>query len=147
MTGPTNTLFRVLTALASIAAGVLHWEIWAHHGYRSTPIREMFIASAVTGVAVGAVALIGRPRAAALAVVANIGFLAAFVLSRVSEVPTFHGPWSEMGLAPNDATLLGVSTTLVLLIAEGAAVVFGLASLAFSRGPRSVPLPSAVARA
>jgi len=141
-----NKVLRAATALLSIGAGVLHWDIWAHHGYRFTPVREMFVASAGVGVVVGLVALFGR-WAALGAVVANAAFLGAFALSRLSEVPTFHGGWSESGLAPKDATILGVSTVLVLVVSEGLAVVCGLASLLARRQPRSRPLPNEFARA
>lgn len=142
-----NFLLRALTAAASIAAGVLHWDIWAHHGYRATPIREMFAAAAVLGVALGLVALIPKSRAALPAAAASAMFLAAFALSRVGEVPTFHGGWSETGLAPTDATIIGISTTFLLLLAEAAAVAAGVASLFFSGAPRSTPLPNEFARA
>jgi len=147
MTGTVNTLLRTLAAVASIIAGVLHWNIWANHGYRQTPIREMFIASAVAGVALGLLAVLPKRWAAIPAVLANAAFLGAFALSRVAEVPTFHGPFSEKGLAPDDAMIVGVSTTLLLLVAEGLAVVLGAASLAFGRAGRSAPLPYEVARA
>ena len=147
MTGTVNTLLRTLAGVASIAAGVLHWNIWADHGYRQTPIREMFIASAVVGVALGLLAVVPKRGAAIPAAVANAVFLGAFALSRVAEVPTFHGPFSEKGLAPEDAMLVGVSTTLLLLVAEAVAVVLGLASLAFGRARRPAPLPYEVARA
>jgi len=142
-----NTVLRALAAAASIAAGVLHWDIWANHGYKATPIREMFIASAVVAVALGLLALVPRSKAAIPAGVANAAFLGAFALSRVSEVPTFHGPWSENGLAPADATILGVSTTLLLLVAEALAVTFSVASVVLGRRRRSVPLPAEHARA
>jgi len=142
-----NTLLRAVTAVLSIGAGVLHWDIWANHGYRSTPVRELIVASAVIGVIVGLVALIDRPRAAIPAVVANAAFLGAFALSRWTELPTFHGGWSESGLNPTDATILGVSTTLLLVLAEGLAVLCGLASVYFGREPRAVPLPTDFARA
>lgn len=142
-----NPLLRSLAAVASIAAGVLHWDIWANHGYRSTPIRELFIASAVVAVVAGLIALTPKRGAAIPAALVNALFLGAFVLSRVSEVPTFHGAFSERGLAPRDATFMGVSTTLLLLIAEGVAVVFGLASILFGRTRRSRPLPVEFARA
>jgi len=141
-----NKVLRAATALFSIVAGVLHWDIWAHHGYRSTPVREMFVASAAAGVLVGLLALVGR-YGALPAVAANAAFLGAFALSRLSEVPTFHGGWSETGLAPKDATLLGVSTVLVLVVSEGLAVVCGLASLVFGRGSAGQPLPAEYARA
>ncbi|MEO5680119.1 MAG: hypothetical protein ABIS47_10665 [Acidimicrobiales bacterium] len=147
MTGTSNTALRATAGLASIAAGALHWDIWANHGYRATPIREMFIASAVVAVVLGLVAVVPKRAAAMPAAVANALFLGAFTLSRVSTVPTFHGKWSESGLAPKDAMILGVSTTLLLLVAEGLTVVCGLASLLLGRPRRSVPLPGAVARA
>ena len=141
-------VLRVAVALFSIGAGVLHWDLWANHGYRSTPVREMFLASAVVGVLVGLLALVDRRWAVVPAVVANAAFLGGFALSRTSEVPTFHGGWSESGLAPASATLGGVSTTLVLVVAEGLAVVCGLAAfLAGRRRPRRQGLPAEVARA
>jgi len=142
-----NILLRTLAAVASIAAGVLHWDIWANHGYRNTPIREMFITSAVVGVAVGLIALLPKRGAGVLAGLANAVFLGAFALSRVSEVPTLHGGFSEKGLTPEDAMILGVSTTLLLLVAEGVAAVFGLGSILFGRPPRRRSLPAEVSRA
>lgn len=147
MTGTVNTLLRTLAGVASIVAGVLHWNIWADHGYRQTPIREMFIASAVVGVALGLLAVVPKRGAAIPAAVANALFLGAFALSRVAEVPTLHGPFSEKGLAPEDAMIVGVSTTLLLIVAEAVAVALGLASVAFGRARRSAPLPYEVARA
>jgi len=141
-----NKVLCAAVAIFSIGAGVLHWDIWAHHGYRSTPVREMFVASAVVGVAVGLLALLGRRSVVLLAVAANAAFLGAFGLSRVAKVPTFHGGWSESGLSPRDATLLGVSTVLVLVVSEGLAVLCGLASIAFGHGPRNRPLPAAYPR-
>ncbi len=142
-----NILLRTFAAVASITAGVLHWDIWAHHGYRSTPIREMFIASAAVGVVVGLIAFLPSRGSAILAGLANAVFLGAFALSRVSKVPTFHGSFSETGLAPKDAMLLGASTTLLLLVAEGVAAAFGLGSILFGRPRRSRPLPAEVSRA
>jgi len=142
-----NIALRAVTAVASITAGVLHWDIWANHGYRQAPIREMFVLSAVVGVALGGLALVKHPKAALPAAVANAAFFAAFALSRVSEVPTFHGGWSESGLAPTDATILGVSTTLLLLVAEGLAIVCGLASVLVGRRHRPTPLPGEFAPA
>ena len=143
-----RTVLRVAVALFSIGAGVLHWDLWANHGYRSTPVREMFVASAVLGVLVGFLALVDRRGAVVPAVVANAAFLGGFALSRTSEVPTFHGGWSESGLAPDGATLGGLSTTLVLVVAEGLAVLSGVtALLAGRRRPRSQALPASVARA
>ena len=142
-----NIALRAVTAVASIVAGVLHWDIWAHHGYRSAPVREMFVASAALGVALGLLAFVNRRRAAVPAAVASAVFLAAFALSRLDEVPTFHGGWSDAGLAPQDASVLGVSTTLLLVVAEVAAVLCGLASLLFRRQPRPAALSVAYARA
>lgn len=142
-----NRVLRAATALLSIGAGVLHWDLWANHGYRSTPVREMFVASAVLGVVLGLLCLVEKRWAAIPAAVANAAFLGAFALSRAAEVPTFHGGWSETGLAPDSAMLGGVSTTLVLLVAEALAVVVGLASVAFGRASRRVALPADFARA
>jgi len=141
-----NKLLRSAAALFSIGAGVLHWDIWANHGYRFTPVKEMFVASAAAGVVLGLLALIGRRWWALPAVVANAAFLGAFALSRLDEVPTFHGGWSEKGLAPKEATLLGISTVLVLVVSEGLAVTCGLASLLFGGSPSSRALPSEFAR-
>lgn len=142
-----NTLLRALTALFSVTAGVLHWNLWAEHGYRSTPVRELFIASAVAGIALGLLAIVKRSWAGLPAAVANAVFLGAFALSRVTELPTLHGAWSESGLAPASATILMIPTTLLLLVAEGLAVVCGLASLAFGRERAAAPLPTEFARA
>ena len=142
-----NKVLRAAAGLLSVGAGVLHWDIWANHGYRSTPVRELFIASAVVAVVVGLLAFLDRQRAALPAVVANLVFLAAFGLSRLAEIPTLHGGWSESGLAPASATLGGISTTLLLVLAEALAVACGLASLFFGREPRAAPLPAEFARA
>lgn len=141
-----NKALGAAAALFSIGAGAAHWDIWANHGYRSTPVREMFIASAVVGVVVGLIGLVPKRGAALPIVVANAAFLGAFALSRVTELPTFHGGWSDSGLSPANATYLGVSTTLCLVVAEALAVACGLASFAVGRKPRSRPLPSEVAR-
>lgn len=142
-----NTVLRALTALASIAAGALHWDIWANHGYRSAPVRELLVASAVLGVVLGLLATVNRRTAALPAALANAAFLGAFALSRVGELPTLHGGWREVGLAPADATILGISTTLLLVVAEALAVVFGLASVLFGRQRRPGALPAEFARA
>lgn len=141
-----NKILRAAVALFSIGAGVLHWDIWAHHGYRFSPVRELFVASAVLGVVLGLFALVNRWWAALPAALACAGFLGAFALSRLSEVPTFHGGFSESGLNPSDATLLGVSTTLVLVLCEALAVALGLATLLVGRRPRSQPLPAGYSR-
>lgn len=140
-----NKVLRALAAVLSIGAALLHWDIWANHGYRSTPVREMFIASAVVGGLVALIALFPRRWAALPLVVANAAFLGAFVLSRVAEVPTFHGGWSEKGLAPKGVMTLGISSTGLLIACEGLAIACAIAALAFGRD-RSRPLPAEVAR-
>ncbi len=142
-----NVVLRVATAAFSISAGLLHWDLWANHGYRTTPVRELFLASAVIGVVLGLVAFAKHRRAALPAAVANAVFLGAFALSRVTELPTLHGGWSESGLAPDSATILGISTTLLLLVAEALTVACGLASILLGRAARDVPLPGEYARA
>jgi hypothetical protein len=141
-----NPLLRGATAVLSIFAGLMHWDIWANHGYRSTPVRELIIASAVIGVIVGSIAFVNNQRAALPAATANAVFLGAFALSRLAELPTFHGGWSETGLAPTSADIGGISTTLLIVLAEALAVVCALASLRFGRAPRPTPLPAAFAR-
>lgn len=142
-----NTLLRALTAVFSITAGVLHWNLWSNHGYRSAPVRELFIASAVLGIALGLVAIIERSSSGLPAAAANAVFLGAFALSRVAELPTLHGGWTESGLAPDSATILLVPTTLILLVCEALAVVCGVASAYFGRERASAPLPVEFARA
>jgi len=139
-------ILHAVTALLSIAAGVLHWDIWAHHGYRQAPVRELFVASAAVGVVVGLLAFLSQRWAVLPAVVANAAFLGAFALSRLTELPTFHGSFSESGLNPSDATLAGISTTGLLVASEALAVLLGLASLLFGRRSRSRPLPAEYAR-
>lgn len=141
-----NKVLRALAAIFSIGAALLHWDIWANHQYRFTPVREMFIASAVVGGLVGLFAFFPRRWAAIPVAVANAAFLGAFVLSRVAEVPTFHGGWSEKGLAPKGVVTLGISSTLVLIVCEGLAITFALAALAFGRRDRNIALPAEVAR-
>ena len=139
-------LLNALTVIFSLLAGLLHWDLWANHGYDGTPVRELIIGAAVVGTLVGLLAFSERPGATLPAVVANAVFLFAFALSRVAQLPTLHGGWSESGLAPTGVTSLGVSTTLVLLVAEALAVAGGLGTFLLSREPRPVPLPTAFAR-
>lgn len=141
-----NRLLRAVAGLASIVAGVLHWDIWANHGYRSTPVRELMIASAVIAVVVGLLAYVDRHPAALPVAAVNLAFLGAFALSRIATLPTLHGGWSETGLAPADATFFGISTTLLLLLAEVVAVACGGASLLFGRVAPARALPSEVLR-
>jgi hypothetical protein len=140
-------LLRALTVIFSMLAALLHWDLWANHGYDDTPVRELFIAAAVIGILVGLVAFAERQRTSLPAVVANATFLLAFALSRLVELPTLRGGWSESGLAPEGVTSVGVSTTLVLLVAEVLAVAFGLAVFLLGREPRPVALPTEFARA
>ena len=141
-----NPVLRALTVIFSVVAGLLHWDLWANHGYDATPVRELLIAAAVIGVIVGLVAVSDRPRATLPAIVANAVFLVAFALSRVAALPSLHGMWSESGLAPDGVTSAGVSTTLVLLVAEVLAVACGLGALLLAREPRALPLPTEFAR-
>ena len=142
-----NKVLRAATAIFSVAAAVLHWDIWANHGYRSAPVRELFIASAVVGLVAGLFAFVDRPSAGLPAAAVNAVFLGAFALSRVAALPTFHGGWSESGLAPDRATVLGLSSTLLLLLAEALAVACGVGAAFFGREPRAVALPADFARA
>jgi hypothetical protein len=141
-----NRLLRASAGLFSLVAGLLHWDIWANHGYDSTPVRELMITAAVVGVVLGLLAYVDRQPAALPAAVANLLFLGAFALSRVASLPTFHGGWSESGLAPAGATYFGISTTLLVLLAEALAVACGFASVLFGREAPARALPSEVLR-
>jgi hypothetical protein len=75
--------------------------------------------------------------------------LAALGLSRIASLPTPHGRWSEIGLAPGGQTFFGVRDTLIVIVAEALALVACLALVAVrSRNAvgtvtrrRSAPLP------
>jgi hypothetical protein len=126
---------RAAIALASVLAGVLHYDIWANHGYRAAPVRELFVLQAVAAVAAGALALLPRTVAAAPAVAVSAASLIAFLLSRTVGVPTLHGSFEEGGLQPSDASIAGISTTLLVLLAEAVVVAAG-ASILLRRAPR-----------
>lgn len=143
---PVNPVLRALTVIFSVIAGLLHWDLWANHGYDATPVREMLIASAVIGVVAGVVAFSDRPWATLPAIAANAVFLVAFALSRVASLPSLHGLWNESGLAPEGVTSAGISTTLVIVVCELLAVACGLGAFLLVREPRAVALPTEFAR-
>ncbi len=142
-----NAVLRALTVIFSISAGLLHWDLWANHDYDAIPARELIIASAVIGTVLGLVAFLERQWSPLPAAAANAVFLLAFAVSRLAELPTFHGGWSESGLAPAGVTTVGISTTLVLLVAEALAVACGLGACLTGRKPRPAALPREFARA
>lgn len=115
---------RAISLIASLslaAGGYIHFRLW-DGVYRHAPIREMFVVNFVL-VGVIAIALLASkwfPAAAGAAL--SAGSLAALALSRTVGLPTPHGRWTEVGLAPRQ-TLLGVNETLLIIITELVAVL------------------------
>jgi len=116
---------RIVIAVSSIISGALHFDIWANLGYKSAPVKELFVIQAVLAVVAGLVALAPRTLAVAPALAVNAGSLIAFALSRTVGVPTFHGSFEERALQPSAVR------TIVVLVAEVVAVV--VAGLVLSR--------------
>jgi len=113
----------VAVAAISIAVGgYVHFRLW-HGVYHLAPIREMFVLNVVVS-AFLAFAIFVPGRVTALAGVAlSAGSLGAIALSRTVGLPTPHGRWKEMGLAPAGQKLLGISDTLLVIGAETLALL------------------------
>ncbi|MDP9074908.1 MAG: hypothetical protein M3N98_12200 [Actinomycetota bacterium] len=136
---------RILTAVAALSlalAGYLHLAIWKG-GYRFAPVKEMFLLNVGLSAAVAA-AVLFHPRkltaAAGLALAA--GSLVAFGLSRGPGLPTVHGTFTEMGLAPHNVRFLGTGAAAILLAAEAVAVVCCAAVLLARPAAAKAPRPS-----
>lgn len=113
----------VVAAIAVAVGGYLHLEIWKG-GYRYAPVKEMFLLNVGLSGAV-AVALLLHPRRliAAAGIVLSAGSLTAFALSRGPGLPSRHGIFTEIGLAPLNVRFLGGPAAVTLLAAEAVAVV------------------------
>jgi hypothetical protein len=113
--------FAVIAAIGIAIGGYVHFRLW-HGVYRHAPIREMFVLNIVLS-AVLAVALLVPRRVFAIAGAAlAAGSLTALVLSRTVGLPTPHGRWTEIGLAPGQR-LFGVNETLLIIVAESVALL------------------------
>jgi hypothetical protein len=124
-----NRILTVLAAIGIAVGGYIHFHLW-QGVYHHAPIREMFVLNVVAS-AFLAIAVFIPTRIAALAGAAlAAGSLAALGLSRVASLPTPHGRWSEIGLAPGGQTFFGVSDTLIVIVAEALALVACLALVA-----------------
>ena len=135
---------RFAAAVAAVAIGVggyLHLAIWKG-GYRFAPVKEMFLLNVGISAAVVA-ALVFHPRqlTAAAGLVLSVGSLAAFGLSRGPGLPTLHGTFTEMGLAPHNVRFLGGPAAVTLLAAEAVAVICCTLVLA-SRPVKASPRPA-----
>lgn len=109
----------------------MHFRLW-HGVYHNAPIKEMFLLN-VTVSAFLAVAILipGRATAFAVAILSG-GSLAAIALSRTVGLPTPHGRWKEIGLAPSGQTLFGISDTLLVIVVEAIALLASVALLALA---------------
>jgi hypothetical protein len=113
---------RVLTVVAAIGialGGYIHFRLW-HGVYRHAPVREMFLIDVVLSAFLTIAVFIPRRVFAAAGAVLTGGSLAAIALSRTVGLPTFHGKWTEVGLAPQQS-LFGINETLLVIIAESVA--------------------------
>ncbi len=123
---------RALSVLAAVAiaiGGYLHLAIWSG-GYRYAPVKEMFLLNVGISGAVAAALFFHPRKLTALAGLAlSLGSLAAFGLSRGPGLPTRHGTFTEMGLAPHNVRFLGAPAALTLLAAEALAVLLCTAIL------------------
>ncbi|MDQ1393229.1 MAG: hypothetical protein QOF30_2206 [Acidimicrobiaceae bacterium] len=132
-------IFASVAAISVALGGYLHLQIW-RGGYQFAPVKEMFLLNVGISGAV-AVALLLHPRklTAAAGLLLSFGSLAAFALSRGPGLPTLHGTFKEMALAPHNVRFLGGPAALPLLVAEGLAMICCIVVLA-SR--RNAPAPA-----
>jgi hypothetical protein len=135
---------RIATAVAAIAiavGGYLHLDIW-RVSYRFAPVKNMFLLNVgISGAVAAALFLHPRKVAAAAGLALSVGSLAAFGLSRGPGLPTLHGKFTEMGLAPHNVRFLGGPAAITLLAAEAVAVVC-CAVVLLSRPSTLAPVPA-----
>ncbi len=127
-----------MVAAAAVAlGGYLHLAIW-RGGYRYAPVKEMFLLNVGLSAAVAA-ALAFHPRklTAVAGLAVSFGSLAAFALSRGPGLPTLHGRFTEMGLAPHNVRFLGGPAAIAVLAAEAVAFLASTAMLLGHRTPET----------
>jgi hypothetical protein len=95
----------------------------------------------ISGAVAAALFLHPRKVAAAAGLALSVGSLAAFGLSRGPGLPTLHGKFMEMGLAPHNVRFLGGPAAITLLAAEAVAVVCCTVVL-LSRPSTLAPVPA-----
>jgi hypothetical protein len=131
---------RIVGIVAAVAVGLggyLHLAIW-RGGYRFAPVRELFLLNVGISAAVAAgLAFHPRKLTAAAGLVVSLGTLAAFALSRGPGLPTLHGRFTEMALAPDNVRFLGGPAAIAVLAAEAVAVVATTAMLLGRRAPKT----------
>jgi hypothetical protein len=112
-----------IAALAIALGGYLHLKIWMG-GYRYAPVKELFLLNVgISGAVAAALLLHPRKPVAAAGLAVSAGSLIAFALSRGPGLPTLHGRFTEMGLAPHEVRFLGAPAAVTLLAAEAVAVI------------------------
>jgi hypothetical protein len=114
-------IFALVAVISIAVGGYVHFRLW-HGVYRHAPIREMFVANFVASAIVAVAVLLSRRVFAVAGAAISAGSLTALVLSRTVGLPTFHGRWTEIGLAPGQS-VLGINETLVVIIAESVALL------------------------
>jgi hypothetical protein len=128
-----NRIVSVVAAVAVAVGGYLHLQIWSG-GYRFAPVKEMFLLNVgLSGAVAAALLLHPRKLTAAAGLALSAGSLAAFALSRGPGLPSLHGTFTEMGLAPLNVRFLGGPAAVTLLAAEAAAVLCCAVMLLVSR--------------
>ncbi len=132
---------RLLLPLATLSitiGGYVHFRLW-YGPYHHAPIREMFLLNVSISAFVAVAVLIPGRLGPLAGVVLSAGSLAAIAASRTTGLPTPHGRWAEMGLAPAGQTLFGVRDTLLVIVVETIAVVacLTLAVIATRAGSRA----------
>lgn len=126
-----HRLVGVITAVAIGIGGYLHYDVW-HASYRHLPgsyalVKDMFLANVGLSVLVVLALVISPARLVAVAgLLLSAGSLVAFALSRGPGLPTLHGAFKESGLTPHDVKFLGQPAALIVLVAEGVAVLLCL---------------------
>jgi hypothetical protein len=117
-------LFSVVAAIGIGLGGFVHFRLW-HGVYHLAPIHQMFVLNIVLSAFLAIAVFIPRRVFALAGAALSAGSLAAIALSRTSfGLPTsLHVRWMEKGLAPAGQTLFGVSDTLLVILAESAALV------------------------
>ncbi|MGH9124639.1 MAG: hypothetical protein ACRDZ8_07915 [Acidimicrobiales bacterium] len=132
----------MIAAIAIGIGGYLHYDVW-HSSYRHLPgryalVKQLFLVNAGLSVLVLLALIISPARLVAVAgLLLSAGSLVAFALSRGPGLPTLHGSFKETGLTPHEVQFLGQPAALIVLIAEGVAVVLCL-GLALRRGSGDV---------